>query len=107
MGRLNAHYYINKIIVPAMDRILSLAGGDIRLWLSEMPRTAARPVRMRPSALPSFSRGGGSSSGARHTIDSHFLRRNCLACDAMILESAVFCASCGRDPQRAHLVFMA
>lgn len=34
--RLNYKYYIEKQIVPALDRVLSLAGADVRKWISGM-----------------------------------------------------------------------
>jgi len=107
--RLNAHYYINKILLPALDRILSLAGGDVRLWLSEMPRSIPKAPRrvMRPS-VNNQSRGAapmGMTSG-QHTIANHFLRRSCVSCDELVNERSVFCQTCSADPQRAHLIFM-
>jgi DNA polymerase elongation subunit (family B) len=30
--RLNARYYINKVVLPALDRVFSLVGVNVRLW---------------------------------------------------------------------------
>ncbi|KAJ1898132.1 DNA polymerase zeta, partial [Kickxella alabastrina] len=36
--RLDYQYYIDRQIVPALDRVLSLVGVDVRMWATEMPR---------------------------------------------------------------------
>jgi DNA polymerase zeta len=49
-GRLRLHglYYITKQILPALERVLSLVGADVRAWFAEMPR----PQRMLPQKRP-------------------------------------------------------
>ncbi|KAI8319600.1 hypothetical protein GQ54DRAFT_292581, partial [Martensiomyces pterosporus] len=36
--RLNHQYYVDKQIVPALDRVFSLVGVDVKAWVSDMPR---------------------------------------------------------------------
>ncbi|KAF9430485.1 DNA polymerase zeta [Podila epigama] len=36
--RLNGEYYIRKMIIPSLERILQLAGADVKSWFEEMPR---------------------------------------------------------------------
>ncbi|KAJ1945631.1 DNA polymerase zeta, partial [Kickxella alabastrina] len=36
--RLDYQYYIDRQIVPALDRVLSLVGVNVRMWATEMPR---------------------------------------------------------------------
>ncbi|KAI9502882.1 hypothetical protein BX070DRAFT_225753 [Coemansia spiralis] len=36
--RLNAQYYIEKQITPALDRVFSLMGVDVRAWIDKMPK---------------------------------------------------------------------
>ncbi|KAJ2492023.1 DNA polymerase zeta [Coemansia sp. RSA 2050] len=36
--RVNSQYYVDKQVVPALDRVLSLIGIDVRAWVNEMPR---------------------------------------------------------------------
>ncbi|KAG0353539.1 DNA polymerase zeta [Podila minutissima] len=36
--RLNSEYYIRKMIIPSLERILQLAGADVKSWFEEMPR---------------------------------------------------------------------
>ena len=36
--RINAVYYINKQILPALNRALALTGVDVFQWFNEMPR---------------------------------------------------------------------
>ena len=40
--RLHAQYYINKQIVPTLDRALSLVGADVLAWFAALPRPQAR-----------------------------------------------------------------
>ena len=38
--RINATYYIQKQLLPALERIFSLLGADIRRWYLDMPRSS-------------------------------------------------------------------
>jgi hypothetical protein len=45
--QLNARYYITRLIIPSIGRIMKLMGVDIRLWFERMPR----PKRIHMAAL--------------------------------------------------------
>ncbi|KAJ2674984.1 DNA polymerase zeta [Coemansia sp. RSA 1085] len=45
--QLDFQYYIDKQILPALDRLLSLVGVDVQLWFSKMSRRS----RTNPAAL--------------------------------------------------------
>lgn len=86
--RLHALYYITKQIIPALERLLSLVGADIRAWFTALPR----PQRLLPQKrLPRGASGAdavgvagvvgtgratlaGSVGG---TIDRYYLSRHC------------------------------
>ncbi|GAX80194.1 hypothetical protein CEUSTIGMA_g7632.t1 [Chlamydomonas eustigma] len=51
--RLNAVYYITKQIIPALERVFSLVGADVRSWFAAMPRS----LRMVPQKRPASSLG--------------------------------------------------
>lgn len=46
--RINATYYLDKQVLPSLERILSLVGADVRAWVAESRRPA----------------GGGAGTGA-------------------------------------------
>jgi hypothetical protein len=58
--RLNVVYYISKQIIPAMERVLSLVGADVRSWYSCMPKT----LRMQPQKRPAAARPAPSAGAA-------------------------------------------
>lgn len=75
--RLHALYYITKQIIPALERVLNLVGGDPKAWFTAMSRPQRLlPQKRPPAALPisDASRGAPTSSG---TIDQYYLSRHC------------------------------
>ena len=40
--RLNSSYYINKQIIPPLNRVFSLIGIDVFTWYTELPRYLPR-----------------------------------------------------------------
>lgn len=46
--RLHAEYYIRKQIVPALERVLSLVGADVKAWAAAVPRN----LRLQPQKRP-------------------------------------------------------
>ncbi|KAJ2480659.1 DNA polymerase zeta [Coemansia sp. RSA 2131] len=59
--RLDFQYYIDKQVLPALDRVLSLVGVDVRSWISEMPRQFRTGML---DALASEQSDSDSSDGA-------------------------------------------
>ncbi|KAJ2230442.1 DNA polymerase zeta [Coemansia sp. RSA 518] len=59
--RLDFQYYIDKQVLPALDRVLSLVGVDVRSWISEMPRQFRTSML---DALASDQSDSDSSDGA-------------------------------------------
>ncbi|XP_078617508.1 DNA polymerase zeta catalytic subunit-like [Branchiostoma floridae x Branchiostoma japonicum] len=84
--RLNATYYINKQILPALNRVFSLIGVDVFSWYRELPRTnrIAAPTRLLPD-----SRKG--------TISQFFQTVNCPVCNGPAQQGV--CTQCQGDPQ--------
>ncbi|KAG0225642.1 DNA polymerase zeta, partial [Actinomortierella wolfii] len=41
--QLNGLYYITKQIIPSLERILQLAGADVRAWFESMPKVLRAP----------------------------------------------------------------
>jgi DNA polymerase elongation subunit (family B) len=42
--RLNSTYYITKCVLPALERVLGLAGADVKTWFAQMPRARSTSV---------------------------------------------------------------
>jgi DNA polymerase elongation subunit (family B) len=63
--RINSTYYITKQIIPALERILSLVGADVRVWFTEMRRpTLQRPrLELVPPLRWGPPRPGGGAGG--------------------------------------------
>ncbi|KAK9800905.1 hypothetical protein WJX73_009136 [Symbiochloris irregularis] len=104
--RLHALYYITKQIIPAMERVLSLMGVDIRAWFAALPRPQRllpqkRPARGEPgNAGPAGAAGGGMGrlggrGAAASTIDRYYLSRHCAVCDALTLASVPLVENAG------------
>eukprot|EP00124_Ichthyophonus_hoferi_P001392 Ihof_evm5s71 gene=Ihof_evmTU5s71 len=81
--RLNATYYITKMIIPALDRAFALIGVDVSRWYSDMPR---------------YVRVAGYEGGS--TLIDHFYRTlHCLVCDALTTGDHLLCERCMQDKQ--------
>lgn len=74
-GRLRLHstYYITKQIIPALERVLSLVGADVRAWFAILPR----PQRLLPQKRPAAALGLGGRGASAGTIDAYYLSRHC------------------------------
>ncbi|KAF7817900.1 DNA polymerase zeta catalytic subunit isoform X1 [Senna tora] len=48
--RINDLYYINKQIIPALQRVFGLVGADLNQWFSEMPRPIKEACAKYPFA---------------------------------------------------------
>ncbi|PIA14409.1 DNA/RNA polymerase [Coemansia reversa NRRL 1564] len=110
--RLNFQYYIDKQLVPALDRVLSLVGVDVRTWVAEMPR------RLRSSIYEEFLSDQSDSDGAMariglvHMNISHSLRNalnKCITCvggpraEALLAAELCDCLDCPIMFQRVAL----
>lgn len=85
--RINDLYYINKQIIPALQRVFGLAGADLNQWFSEMPR----PIR-EASAKHTFS-----SNFHRTRIDYYYLSKHCILCGELVQASAHLCNQCSEN----------
>ncbi|KAL5701114.1 DNA-directed DNA polymerase [Ranunculus cassubicifolius] len=83
--RLNDLYYINKQIIPALQRVFGLVGADLRQWFLEMPR----PVRQNAD-----KRFGYAPNGQRTRIDFYYLSRHCFLCGELVQGSYHLCEKC-------------
>lgn len=83
--RLNATYYIIKQIIPALERMLSLVGADLRAWYEAMPKVLRMAPQKRPASsfgLPSRVGGGGGGWLSRNSVlEDFFSSKHCCVCD--------------------------
>lgn len=87
--RLNAHYYISRAIIPALQRCLGLLGVDVLSWYQNLPR-----VGVAPSSLIQNEHGNARKA----TISQYFGSSLCLLCDEPILANGL-CAACSSNRQ--------
>ncbi|KAF5178796.1 Dna polymerase zeta catalytic subunit [Thalictrum thalictroides] len=80
--RLNDSYYINKQIIPALQRVFGLVGADLKQWFVDMPRSYRPALDKR--------------SGQRSRIDSYYLSRHCLLCGELVQASNHVCDRCSQ-----------
>ncbi|KAJ7492610.1 hypothetical protein FB451DRAFT_1022509 [Mycena latifolia] len=92
---LDAHYYISRVLVPPLDRILSLAGCDVPKWYRDMPKGKSLDIEV---ASPSKLQQKDLEEDI-FNINEHFLNSRCLACGASSKEE--ICDECYLDPQAA------
>ncbi|KAJ7547009.1 hypothetical protein O6H91_08G065000 [Diphasiastrum complanatum] len=107
--RLHDTYYINKQIIPALQRIFGLVGADLKAWYSEMSRVYRPSVLKRPSlvgvsSLNANVRKGDSTLNkvddriyTRGTIDQYYLSQHCTVCGQLTKASQVVCNSCSEN----------
>ncbi|KAG8252327.1 DNA polymerase zeta catalytic subunit, variant 2 [Homalodisca vitripennis] len=86
--KINAEYYISRVIIPPLDRCFSLIGANIPMWYSEMPR------RQQHLYLHSTS----SEGGRKATISQYFVTCNCAVCESVTTSGV--CPTCQQQPQR-------
>jgi len=75
--RIDASYYISRVLIPPLERIFNLVGADVRAWYDEMPKTITVDER-DPLALSPRKRAPVHTN--RFKIDEHFQSARCLTC---------------------------
>ncbi|KAK3824379.1 MAG: putative DNA polymerase zeta catalytic subunit [Linnemannia elongata] len=95
--RLNGEYYIKKHVIPSLERILQLAGADVKSWYDEMPRVQR--------AIPMTALGVGFVSvGSR--IDRYYQSQSCIVCGKLSVgKKTDVCTECSSDYGRANSIF--
>ncbi|WPG98667.1 DNA polymerase zeta catalytic subunit [Acrodontium crateriforme] len=72
-AELDAEYYINKNLIPPLERIFNLVGANVRQWYDEMPKVQRARMLVGP-------RGGDNNSKAKKTMESYMGSSLCLVC---------------------------
>ncbi|ANM57914.1 recovery protein 3 [Arabidopsis thaliana] len=90
--RLNDLYYINKQIIPALQRVFGLVGADLNQWFLEMPRLTRSSLGQRPL---------NSKNSHKTRIDYFYLSKHCILCGEVVQESAQLCNRCLQNKSAA------
>ncbi|KAL4556311.1 hypothetical protein LXL04_038958 [Taraxacum kok-saghyz] len=87
--RLNDLYYINKQIIPALQRVFGLVGADLNQWFLDMPKMVRESVGK--------NMGYGPNSH-RTRIDYYYLSKHCIMCGELVQASvSPLCGECARN----------
>ena len=86
--RLNSSYYINKQILPPLNRVFSLIGVDVFTWYTELPRYVPRHHVTTGKQKTSISR--------------FFTTLHCPVCEQLTQQG--LCRSCRENPQKAVVI---
>ncbi|KAF8132341.1 hypothetical protein EV363DRAFT_1583317 [Boletus edulis] len=72
--RIDASYYITRVLIPPLERIFNLVGADVRAWYDEMPKTITVDEQ---DPLAHSPRKRAPVHGNRFKIDEHFQSARC------------------------------
>ncbi|XP_077217687.1 recovery protein 3 isoform X2 [Tasmannia lanceolata] len=105
--RLNDLYYINKQIIPALQRLFGLLGADLNQWFSEMPRPVRPTLAKRhfqasnPGSafqIDDYKHGISRRAQANRTrIDYYYLSKHCTLCGELVQASTYLCDKCSKN----------
>ncbi|KAI1797881.1 hypothetical protein LXA43DRAFT_969080 [Ganoderma leucocontextum] len=91
--RLDAAYYISRVLIPPLERIFNLVGADVRSWFDDMPKSL-RADQPDVTLSPRKNRRTVMVANALK-IDDHFTSLHCLVCGTFTLD--VLCEVCRSD----------
>ncbi|KAI0361627.1 hypothetical protein OH77DRAFT_1546215 [Trametes cingulata] len=91
--RLDANYYISRVLIPPLERIFNLVGADVRSWFDDMPKSL-RADQPDVTLTPRKNKRNVMVANA-FKIDDHFTSSHCLICGALTPE--VLCDICRSD----------
>ncbi|KAL7687193.1 putative DNA-directed DNA polymerase, family B, ribonuclease H-like superfamily [Plasmopara halstedii] len=94
---INYHYYIDKQIIPSLERLFLLTGANIRSWYAALPRSS---VKARQYAVDMSTPPRPIGRGFR-SIDSYYLSKHCRLCGS--IGNDTLCQECTANPQRSLL----
>ncbi|KAJ8772040.1 hypothetical protein K2173_027217 [Erythroxylum novogranatense] len=83
--RLNNLYYINKQIIPALQRVFGLVRADLNQWFSQVPRPSREAFAKRPLSV---------QNPQKTRIDYYYLSKHCFLCGELVRASTHICDQC-------------
>lgn len=110
--RINAMYYITKVLIPPLNRCLLLIGADVHQWFADLPRKSqyllsldiASNVKTKnndQSSIKQLFRNDSSAAATlkKSTISEYFSSTNCV-CDCGKHTQNGICSSCLQPNRR-------
>jgi hypothetical protein len=128
--RLNYIYYMTKCINPALDRVLSMCGGEVYQWFKNVSRpklrlrhinydlyaseksankTSSSTGRGGPVVISLLREGGNGASKSKHkqtSMDQFTQQGSCEICQQDALPQRTLCERCSADPAMALCTIM-
>ncbi|PFH54484.1 hypothetical protein AMATHDRAFT_134471 [Amanita thiersii Skay4041] len=92
---LDATYYITRVLIPPLERVLNLVGADVRQWYNDMPKPSSVNPMMSPKKFRTIIPG----SPSKMSISEHFHNVPCISCSAWANEDGL-CDECQSAPQQ-------
>ena len=101
--RVNAKYYCDKILAPAMQRVFGLVEGDVFAWLREPNASSLGGNRV--DVCKRLGMGNNTNlralrknnTSGPNTIDNIFHSAHCAVCFGLTSVGRIVCLSCGAD----------
>lgn len=92
---IDAEYYIQKTIIPPLERLFNIMGANIRDWYAKMPRT----MRVNSATLH-------RPPGASGTLQGFLRIETCAACldNRRLSPSDPLCGDCSQQPKSRYIM---
>lgn len=91
--RINAIYYITRVIIPPLNRCLLLIGANAHDWFAEMPRITKQYLPTMNTAV---------STSKKSTVSQYFSIEICASCG--IENKHGICSECLKDSQKTSYI---
>lgn len=112
---LDAEYYINKNLIPPLERIFNLVGANVRSWFDEMPKVQRVRAVRGPAQILNMAAANEGNTIAKKTLESYLHSTSCLVCrsklpppqpgvalPAQLQESPLpICEECASKPEKS------
>jgi DNA polymerase zeta len=96
--RLDAEYYINKTLIPPLERIFNLVGANVRSWSEEMPRTYYTSQNQSSDVAVDLTRSSRST-----TLHNYLKTRVCAVCKSIETNDEI-CPECSENSAEAGYI---
>lgn len=96
--KVNAMYYINKVIIPPLNRCLLLIGVDVNDWMINLPRKQQLLLNLNTTAIVSCL-----GNAKKSTISQYFSTTTCVT-DCGNQTQQGICTNCLQTPQKTVIV---
>ena len=91
-SQLDGMYYISRVLIPPLERILNLVGADVKSWFFDVPRRARAEDAEETGALtsPDEQDLSDSEDPDRPKMEGHQLVNRCVLCGDASIEQGMF-----------------